>query len=67
MMYVWLVLLMLLFMFLGYALNDRWTQRAAREMSEEIERYIEAELEIRLKEARTAEGDSEPQCQTKTG
>ena len=55
--YALLGLVLLLLIVLVYVLNERAIKRKAQALSEEIERYIEAEVEIRLKEARIIDSE----------
>ena len=57
--YFLLGLLILLIIFLGNSLNNQWIERSAKELGEDIERYIEAEVETRLKGAGLAENDKD--------
>ncbi len=50
-------LVLLLLIVLVYALNERAIKRKTQALSEEIERYIEAEVEIRLEEARITDSE----------
>ena len=53
--YALLGLVLLLLIVFGYVLIDRAINRKAQALSEEIERYIEAKVELKLEEARIAE------------
>lgn len=55
--YALLGLMLLLLLAAGYVLNGRAIKRKALALSEEIENYIEAEVEARLEAARIAESD----------
>lgn len=46
--YLLLIGLMLVLLVLGYVLNNRLARRSAEVLSEEIERYIDAEVAIRV-------------------
>lgn len=55
--YFLLGLVLLLLIVVVNALSNRSIKRKARELSDEIERYIDTEVESRLEEARIADNN----------